>query len=216
MILRRGFSANIAKPHLPSFQRPFRHNHSNATRSPSNSDALFSYTSGRWLWNEKGQLEARYRRFDVARLQEAACRAVGAEKCTFVQKIGEGNYNKAYRLTMENGQTVIAKIAHPNAGPAGFTTASEVATMEFVRTVLGLPVPKVLAWNANDQNAVEAEYILMEEAKGSRLHEVWEKLPLAKKRDIIFRIIDVESKMLSISFTKYASHWSLNIMCLVD
>lgn len=64
---------------------------------------LFCYTSGRWLWNEREQLEARYRRFDVPSLQQAACQAVGANKCISMKKIGEGNYNKAYRLEMEDG-----------------------------------------------------------------------------------------------------------------
>ena len=41
-------------------------------------------------------------------------------------------YNKAMLLTMEDGAQVIAKIPNPNAGTPHFTTASEVATMEFV------------------------------------------------------------------------------------
>jgi hypothetical protein len=78
---------------------------------------LFCYTSGRWLWNECEQREARYQRFHVPSVQQAACEAVGADKCISIEKVGEGNYNKAYRLNMEDGQTVIAKVPHPNAGP---------------------------------------------------------------------------------------------------
>lgn len=33
---------------------------------------------------------------------------------------------------MDNGKNVIARIPHPIAGPEYYTTASEVATMEFV------------------------------------------------------------------------------------
>lgn len=163
---------------------------------------LFCYTSGRWLWNEREQLEARYRRFDVSSLQQAACQAVGASKCISFKKIGEGNYNKAYRLQMEDGQKIIAKVPHPNAVPRGHTTASEVATMEFARTVLNLPVPRVLAWSATDQNPVQAEYIIMEEASGSQLHEVWQDLPLRRKCDIIREFVAVERKLLSVSFEK--------------
>lgn len=74
--------------------------------------------------------------------------------------------------------------------------------MDFARTVLDLPVPKVLAWSAA-MDPVESEYILMEEAKGSQLHGVWQKLELREKRDIIQEIINVERKMLSISFDRY-------------
>jgi hypothetical protein len=143
------------------------------SHSQTDLNPLFCYTSGRWLWNEREQLGARYRRFDVPSLQQAACQAVGADRCISFEKIGEGNYNKAYRLEMEDGRRVIAKVPHPNAGPRVLTTASEVATMEFVRTILDIPVPQVLAWSATDQNPVQAEYIIMEEASGSQLHKVW-------------------------------------------
>jgi hypothetical protein len=47
-------------------------------------------------------------------------------------KCVEGQHNKAFILTMNNGREVLAKIPHPNAGPAFYTTASEVATRQFV------------------------------------------------------------------------------------
>lgn len=43
----------------------------------------------------------------------------------------EGNFNKAFLLTMDDGNEVIAKIPCPNAGPRLLTTASEVATLKF-------------------------------------------------------------------------------------
>jgi hypothetical protein len=139
----------------------------------------------------------------VPNLQQAACQAVRAKKCISFKKIGEGNYNKAYRLEMEDGQKIIAKVPHPNAGPRVLATASEVATMEFARTILNIPVPRVLAWSATDQNPVQAEYIIMEEARGAPLHDVWQDLPLRKKSDIIREFVDVEGKLLSVSFEKY-------------
>jgi hypothetical protein len=106
---------------------------------------------------------------------------------------------------MEDDQKVIAKIPHSNAGPPVLTTASEVASMEYARTVQGLPVPKVLAWSAMDQNPVDAEYLIMEEAQGSQLHEVWQDLPLRAKVDIIHEIVDIEKKLFSVSFDKIGS-----------
>ncbi|KAH6633274.1 kinase-like domain-containing protein [Boeremia exigua] len=166
----------------------------------SHIDPLFCYTSGRWLWNERAQLEARYRYFDISGLQQAACQAVGASKCVSLEKIGEGNYNKVYRLEMDDGQKAVARIPHPNAGPRSLTTASEVATMEFARTVLHIPVPRVLAWSNNEQNSVKAEYIIMEEARGSQLDEVWESLSLRDKCQLICEFVDIEKRLLSVSF----------------
>jgi len=195
-------SSNIAKRHYLRLLHTLEGSRAMPSHAQIDTNPLFCYTSGRWLWNEREQLEARYRRFDVSSLQQAACQAVGAKKCISFKKIGEGNYNKAYRLEMEDGQKIIAKVPHPNAGPRVHTTASEVATMEFARTVLNLPVPRVLAWNATDQHPVQAEYIIMEEASGSQLHEVWQDLPLRRKCDIIRELVDVERKLLSVSFEK--------------
>lgn len=97
---------------------------------------LFRYTSGRWLWDEEKQLSERYRRFDLQNLQRIAAECVHADQCIETKKIGEGSYNKVFRLVFDTGAVIIARIPNPNAGPALYTTASEVATMEFVRNTL--------------------------------------------------------------------------------
>lgn len=188
---------------------------------PTENEQLFSYTSGRWLWNEKQQLDIRYRYFNISRLGELACELTGSTRCISLEKIGEGNFNKAFRLLMQNSQNLIVKIPNPNAGPAGYMTASEVATMEFSRTILNLPVPKVLAWSATSQNPVESEYIIMEEARGFQLHTVWPEMELRAKRDIIYQIIDIEKKMLSVSFDRWVRLWlmkpsydAVDLICL--
>jgi hypothetical protein len=47
-------------------------------------------------------------------------------------KYPEGRYTKAFLLTFDEKSEVVAKLPNPNAGPPILTTASEVATMEFV------------------------------------------------------------------------------------
>lgn len=49
-----------------------------------------------------------------------------------VFKCAEGLHNKAFLLSMDNGIEVFAKLPNPNAGPAHYTTASEVATRKYV------------------------------------------------------------------------------------
>jgi hypothetical protein len=202
MNLARSAIKSVADSHYTRLYHTLKGSRPTSSNLQANINPLFCYTSGRWLWNERVQLESRFRRFDVSSLQYAACRAVGANKCISCEKIGEGNYNKAYRLEMEDGQQVIAKVPHPNAGPRMLTTASEVATMDFARSILNIPVPKVLAWSATDQNPVQAEYIIMEEAKGSQLHVMWQGLPLRTKGNIIREFVDIEEKLLSVSFDK--------------
>lgn len=48
--------------------------------------------------------------------------------------------NRAYLLTMDNGLVVFAKLPNSGAGPAFYTTASEVATRAFVGVFSILPL----------------------------------------------------------------------------
>jgi hypothetical protein len=71
---------------------------------------------------------------------------------------------------MEDGFEVIAKLPTPIAGPAHYLTASEVATMDFLRAELSLPIPHIYGWNSSvslDLNPVGAEYSSWRKSKGS-------------------------------------------------
>lgn len=105
---------------------------SSAGMPPPDTD-LFRYTSGRWLWDEEQQLRDRFSPFNMPELQRIAAQSVGADTCIAITKLAEGLFNKTFRLELDNGSSVIARIPHPIAGPRYYTTASEVATMEFVR-----------------------------------------------------------------------------------
>lgn len=106
--------------------------HERTTLEEPDFEHLFCYTSGRWLWDEEQQLQDRYKAFDVSQLQALAAQAVGSDGCVSISKLAEGGFNKVLRLLMNDGKTVLARIPKPNAGPPFYTTASEVATMEFV------------------------------------------------------------------------------------
>jgi len=71
----------------------------------------------------------------MSKLYRLAASAIGSDSCVKVVKISEGQYNKVFLLTMNDGREVIAKLPNPNAGLPHFITASEVATMNFVRSL---------------------------------------------------------------------------------
>lgn len=71
-------------------------------------------------------------KFNVAELKRIAAESIGAKSCVSMIKLAEGGYNKVFKLVMDNGGVAIARIPLPYAGPASKTTASEVATMDFV------------------------------------------------------------------------------------
>jgi len=97
-----------------------------------NDKSLVEYTSARWLWNEKEQLRRRRISFNVEELVKVAARATGSNSCVNFTKIPEGNFNKVFLMVMDDGKEIIAKLPNPSAGRPHFTTASEVATMDYV------------------------------------------------------------------------------------
>ncbi|CZT48640.1 related to FMP29 Found in Mitochondrial Proteome [Rhynchosporium secalis] len=142
---------------------------------------------------------------NVEELKRIGAKSIGAKFCISITKLDEGGYNKVFKLVMDNGSVAIARIPCPNAGPAFKTTASEVATMDFARTILKIPVPKVHAWSAMSDNPVEAEYFLMEEACGTSLGDVWKDMGIHSKDKIVEEIVSIEQKMLSVSFCRYGN-----------
>ncbi|KAJ0419544.1 kinase-like domain-containing protein [Aspergillus carlsbadensis] len=166
---------------------------------------LYRYIRHRWLFNEKRELSKRYLKYNLPELLNVAVNVCdGARYCTKITKCAEGLHNKGFILTMDNGSEVFAKLPNPNAGPARFSVASEVATREMLRDVFELPVPRVLAWSSDSSNTpVEAEYIIEEKAPGVRLGSVWNEWPRELKLQIIVQVAELENKLTTVSFDRH-------------
>ncbi|KAH8816100.1 hypothetical protein F5884DRAFT_747609 [Xylogone sp. PMI_703] len=171
-------------------------------------DELYKYSGNRWVsasYNESKRLSERYLKFDLQQLLDVVVEALsseGARHCTRVLKCKEGLNNKAFILTMDNGLEIFAKLLNPIAGPAYYTTASEVATREFLRDVLDIPTPRIIAWSAYSHNPVGAEYILEEKAPGRPLGSLWYQWPMESKMSMITQIVQIEQKLASVKFSQ--------------
>ena len=95
-------------------------------------DEFFNFSRGRFFVDGDRNLRERKLRFNMNALARVAAESVSATKCVSVKKYAEGMYSKAFLLTMDDGRKIIAKVPNPVAGIPHFTTASEVATMDFV------------------------------------------------------------------------------------
>ncbi|KAK5937241.1 hypothetical protein PMZ80_010541 [Knufia obscura] len=169
-------------------------------------DDLFTYTRGRFITDEAYEMSQRRVRFDVNALTRRAAEVVGARSCVRIEKYPDGEYNKSMLLTMDDDSQVVAKVPNPNAGLPHLTTASEVATVDFVRNILGTPIPRVLAWHSRaQQNPVGAEYIIMEKAPGTELERVWRDMGVEDRWALIQSLARFEETWTSVSFTKFGS-----------
>ena len=60
---------------------------------------------------------------------------------------------------------------------------------------------KGIGWDANIANPVGSEYIIMEEARGTQLSEIWDTMELEDQLKIIEDQVKMDSKFLSASFS---------------
>ncbi|PLB54903.1 hypothetical protein P170DRAFT_398674 [Aspergillus steynii IBT 23096] len=177
---------------------------------PSRSQAalhedFFRNTSRRWIFKETDRLKERYVRVQVTELQRIAGEAIQQDCCPYISKLAEGGFNKVFLLRAKDDREVIARIPTPIAGPSHYTTASEVATIDFLRNVVRVPVPKVLAYSTSSENPIRAEYILMERVEGESLSSRWLSLTTAEVADIMRQISDIERKIFDVHFPAYGS-----------
>ncbi|KIJ14019.1 hypothetical protein PAXINDRAFT_79920 [Paxillus involutus ATCC 200175] len=109
-------------------------------------------------------------------------------------------------LRFDSGHEAIARFPTPLAGPPHFTTASEVATIDFLRRRQGFSIPPVLAWSSRAEGTdVGAEFILMEKASGCLLSDVWGDLPRREQSMFAKTLGEWERRLLELKFTHYGS-----------
>ena len=86
-----------------------------------------------WAYNKSTQLKGRYAEFDISTLISIAEETAGnGAVCSQITKFPEGNFNRVFMVTMQDGRQLVVKIPNANSGPSRLTTASEVATMTYV------------------------------------------------------------------------------------
>jgi hypothetical protein len=187
-----------------TLQTPIRTYHSLSREL--NNDSLFSYTSGRYLFNEKLRLREHYVEFNVEALKTAASASLAYQhgSVTNISKLAEGGFNRVFTLTMEDGFEVIAKIPYHIAVPEYFATASEAATLAFLRSK-GVPVPRVYSYCAYAENPVGAEYLLMEKADGVSLKSKWLELTEEEVSKLAHSFVEAILKLAEIPFSATGS-----------
>ena len=165
---------------------------------------FFTYTSGRYLYNEKLRLAERHVHFDVPALKDIAANCVGRRSVTRMEKLAEGGFNRVFLLVMDDGFEVIAKLPYSLTVPKRFTIESEVATLDFLSSK-GVPVPRVYAWSSDGGNAVGSEYVIMEKAPGQPLESRWFSLTQKERVRLVTSFVEIERKMFSFALGSYGS-----------
>ena len=94
---------------------------------------------------------------------------------------------------------LVARIPYPITVPKFYAVASEVATMDFL-CLAGLSIPNVYGYSPTSDNGAETEYIFMEFVDGIKLSDIWSDLEEREIESIVRQLVQLETKMMSISF----------------
>ena len=138
--------------------------------------------------------------FNVSELKKAAAKALNrpASDVYAIEKIAEGGFNRILEVTMNDGSSILARLPYLSTLPRRLAVASEVATLDFLRTNR-TSVPRVLGYSTGE-NAVGVEYMLMERLPGKPLSDVWVSLAEEERCHILHKIVLMETKLFANRF----------------
>ncbi|CAA7263328.1 unnamed protein product [Cyclocybe aegerita] len=165
-----------------------------------------------WLQVPRRSAPERRREFNVDELCRLAAKSVGRsfqDIDTFV-KLAEGGFNRTFLITMHGGFEMVARIPYPVTVPKVYAIASEVATMRFLRSSAGLPIPEVYDYSPSSDNAAGTEYIFMEFMRGTQLSDVWLELEEPDVVSVVRQLAQLESRMMEIRFPAGGSLYYTN------
>ncbi|KAH7082398.1 kinase-like domain-containing protein [Paraphoma chrysanthemicola] len=162
---------------------------------------LFNYTSGRWIWNDASKHLERRRFFNVSELKHLAASAVNqnVEDVARFEKLGEGGFNRTFLVTMHDGFQLVVRIPYSTTEPKRLVIASEVATMDFLRSH-GVPVPKIYSYSVTSENPAGTEYLITELVRGSNLGDIWYDLSEKARITVVSRLVELESQIFALQF----------------
>lgn len=146
-------------------------------------------------------MRERRRVFSVQELKRLAAASVSRSPTDIAcfKKLAEGGFSRTFLVSMHDGFEMIARIPYVTTEPRHFLVASEVATMDYLRSC-GIPIPKVFGYSATSENAAGTEYIFMEVNAGMNLGDVWFELGETARTTVVRRLVELESRFLLLEF----------------
>ncbi|KGO69662.1 Aminoglycoside phosphotransferase [Penicillium italicum] len=96
--------------------------------------------------------------------------------------LAQGAFNKIYNVSIDD-EPFIMRVSLP-VDPQ-YKVMSEVATMDWVRRVTSLPIPRIITYQSSRDNLVGFEWMLMTKMPGKPFGEILQSLPFAVKARLV-------------------------------
>ncbi|CAI7617968.1 unnamed protein product [Penicillium glandicola] len=94
----------------------------------------------------------------------------------------QGAFNKIYNVSIDD-EPFIMRIALP-VDPC-YKVVSEVATMDWVRRITSLPIPRVITYQASRDNLIGFEWMLMTKMPGRPVRDILQSLSFDVKARLV-------------------------------
>ncbi|ORY31067.1 phosphotransferase enzyme family-domain-containing protein [Naematelia encephala] len=115
-----------------------------------------------------------------------------------VLKQFDQNYSKCYKIKAEHGPLLL-RLSLPVDVP--WKIESEVATMCYIRQHTKIPIPRVLRYDATNENVPHFPYISMEFIPGVNLYKAWKDLPsMVVKERIVCQLASFQAELFDLEF----------------
>ena len=106
--------------------------------------------------------------------------------------INRGFNNKTYFVTPVQGPVLVIRVTGKCAAWKKVKTENEVASIKYLKKHTKLPVPEIYGFSFDPETSpVGYEYILMEKLDGIPLDELFEKLELPEKKQVLKNVVEV-------------------------
>jgi hypothetical protein len=158
----------------------------------------------RWQANLFGAKPVWTEEPSIAIIENLASKHLGLDndECCIATAFAEGAFNKLYTITCSKGDFIF-RVTLPVAPHV--KTLSEVAALFFVRENTTIPVPHVIAFNADVTNELGFEYILMTRLDGRPLREKLHSLSWLKMDLLVQQIADFPAHLSRLKFPEIGS-----------
>ncbi|PGH01708.1 hypothetical protein AJ80_08975 [Polytolypa hystricis UAMH7299] len=127
---------------------------------------------------------------------------LGADGLCEIQTYGGGACNELYFLKTHDGYFLM-RVSLPVRLLQ--KTMSEVATIEFARSEISMPVPTIVAYHPSTRNELGFEWMLMGMMPGEPLDKKWTKLPMSAKEELVRQLARYQAKLFEKRFLRIGS-----------
>ncbi|KAH2984236.1 hypothetical protein KXV25_001497 [Aspergillus fumigatus] len=159
------------------------------------------------LYNDALRHHERRRAFNVSELKRLAALAVRQKEddVASFEKLAEGGFNRSFKITMRDGFQFVARIPYPVTEPKSLLVASEVATIDFLRSH-GIPVPKIYGYSAVADNPA-GPYFTEDFNELEEIHQV-QHAELFRKRQLHYLYVKLTAEKNPEHYDALTYHFS--------